>query len=267
MAQNLTRQDLVRLIRGCEPGMEYVGMLQQHGLGTYVGGMDDHWEWASKDSDHWFDVGEEELWTLYTTITGDERDEYDCTGQVYVVMQGDEYDKEPKAIFTDQATAERYKDADGSRGLLIEAFDLNPHFEELEQVWKASLLPETMDLDLFPECQAQHKVGYIRRGSDYLHTWFIATNRTEATAKANEVFRTVIRGREQGKFRYLNQKIYIPDRQFPEIKKYPYYDVASARIVMGDWGAALLPKEEALLPDGTPNPDLFILLDRHFVDR
>lgn len=81
------------------------------------------------------------------------------------------------------------------------------------------------------------------------------------------MFLSVTRDREQGKFRYLNQKIYLPDRKWPDIKKYPYYDVASGKIVMGDFGAALLPKSEALLPDGTPNPDLFILLDRHFVER
>lgn len=75
MIQDLTRTDLVRLIRGCEPGMEHIGMLQQHGLGVYVGGMDDHWEWAGKESDHWLDVSEEELWQLYTMITGDDRDD------------------------------------------------------------------------------------------------------------------------------------------------------------------------------------------------
>lgn len=76
MIQNLTRTDLVRLIRGCEPGMEHVGMLQQHGLGVYVGGMNDHWEWMDKESDHWNEVSEEELWQLYLTITNDDRDEY-----------------------------------------------------------------------------------------------------------------------------------------------------------------------------------------------
>jgi len=32
MIQNLTRTDLVRLIRGCEPGMEHVNELQRCGL-------------------------------------------------------------------------------------------------------------------------------------------------------------------------------------------------------------------------------------------
>ncbi len=266
MIQDLTRTDLVRLIRGCEPGMEHVGMLQQHGLGMYVGGMNDHWEWTDKESDHWNDVSEEELWQLYLTITNDDRDEY-APPQVYVVMQGDEYDKEPKAIFTAEAAAERYKDAEGDVELLIEPFDLNPHFEEREKVWKASLCPATMELELSPLWGDEHLIGYIRRYGDWLVAWFMATNRREATAKANEVFGTVTRGREQGKFCYLNQEIYLPDRQYPYTKKYPYYDVASGKIVMGDFGAVLIPKSEALLPDGTPNPDLFILLDRHFVER
>ena len=58
MIQDLTRTDLVRLIRGCEPGMEHVGMLQQHGLGEYIGGMNDRWEWAGEKCDHWNDVSE-----------------------------------------------------------------------------------------------------------------------------------------------------------------------------------------------------------------
>lgn len=265
MIRNLTRKDLVRLIRGCEPGMEYVNVLMRCGLGVYVGGMNDHWEWADKESDHWNDVSEEELWELYTMITGDDRDEY-APPQVYVVTDGYE-DAEVKAVFTDEATAERYKDAEGRSGWVIEAFDLNPLFEEREKLWNASLLPATMDLELHPMWEQLHLVGYIRRYGDYLYTWMVAKNRTEAMAKANEAFRTVIHGRERGKFRYLNSEIYLPDRKFPNIKKYPFYDVASGKIVLGDFGAALLPKSEALLPDGTPNPDLFILLDRHFVDK
>lgn len=261
MIQDLTRTDIVRLIRGCEPGMEHVGMLQQHGLGEYVGGMDDHWEWTDEESDHWYDVSEEELWQLYLTITNDDRDEY-APPQVYVVTDGYE-DAVVRAVFTDEATAERYKDAEGCSGWVIEPYDLNPHFEEREKVWKVSLLPETLQMELQPLWDVRHLVGYIRRYGDWLYTWLLATNRYEATAKANEVFTSVIRGREQGKFRYLNQEIYIPNRHFPEIKKYPFYEVASGKIVMGDYAAVLIPKCEALLPDGTPNPDLFILLDRH----
>ena len=268
MIQNLTRTDLMRLIRGCEPGMEHVGMLQQHGLGEYVGGMNDHWEWTDKESAHWNDVSEEELWQLYLTITNDDRDEY-APPQVYVVTDGYE-DAEVKAVFTDEATAERYKDAEGRSGWVIEPYDLNPHFEEHEKVWKASLQVTTLDMSLEPDQSlgyGNHLAGYIRRYGDYLCTWLRATDRYDASAKANEVFLSVTRGREQGKFRYLNQEIYLPVRQYPDIKKYPFYDVASGKIVMGDISAVLIPKSEALLPDGTPNPDLFILLDRHFVER
>lgn len=267
MIQDLTRTDLVRLIRGCEPGMEYVGMLQQHGLGEYVGGMNDRWEWAGEECNHWNEVSEEELWKLYITITNDDRDKY-APQQVYVVMQGDEYDKEPKAVFTDEATAERYKDAEGYVEMLIEPFDLNPHFEEREKVWKASLQVTTLEMSLEPYRSFGYEdnfVGYIQRNGDYLCTWLRATDRYDASAKANEVFLSVARGREQGKFRYLNQEIYLPVLQYPDVKKYPIYDVASGKIVVGDLGAVLAPKSEALLPDGTPNPDLFILLDRHFV--
>lgn len=265
MIQDLTRTDLVRLIRGCEPGMEHVGMLQQHGLGVYVGGMNDHWEWTDKESCHWNDVSEEELWQLYLTITNDDRDEY-APPQVYVVTDGYE-NAEVMAVFTDEATAERYKDAEGRSGWVIEPFDLNPHFEEREKVWKASLQMTTLEMSLEPDQSfdgVSHLAGYIRRYGDYLCTWLRATDRYDASAKANEVFGTVIRGRQQGKFRYLNQEIYL---QYPGIKKYPFYDVASGKIVMGDFGAVLIPQSEALLPDGTPNPDLFILLDRHFVEH
>lgn len=267
MIQNLTQKDLIRLIRGCEPGMEYINELMRCGLGVYVGGMNDHWEWADKESDHWNDVSEEELWQLYTMITGDDRDEY-APPQVYVVTDGYE-DAEVKGVFTDEATAERYKDARGRSGWVIEAFDLNPYFEEREKVWKASFQVTTLEMSLEPDQSfngENHLVGYIRRYGDWLVTWLRATYRYDASAKANEVFISVARGREQGRFRYLNSKIYLPDRNFPNIKKYPFYDVASGKIVLGDFGAALLPKSEALLPDGTPNPDLVILLDRHFVE-
>lgn len=267
MIQNLTQKDLIRLIRGCEPGMEYINELMRCGLGAYVGGMNDHWEWADKESDHWNDVSEEELWRLYTMITGDDRDKY-APPQVYVVTDGYE-DAEVKAVFTDEATAERYKDAEGRSEWVIEAFDLNPYFEELEKVWKASLQVAILEMSLEPDQSfngENHLVGYIRRYGDRLVTWLRATDRYDASAKANEVFLSVMRGRKLGRFRYLNQEIYLPDRKFPNIKNYPFYDVASGKIVLGDFGAALLPKSEALLPDGTPNPDFFILLDRHFVD-
>lgn len=268
MIQDLTRTDLVRLIRGCEPGMEHVGMLQQHGLGEYVGGMNDHWEWTDEECDHWNEVSEEDLWKLYLTITNDDRDEY-APPQVYVVTDGCE-NAVVEAVFTDEATADRYKDAEGCSEWVIEPFDLNPHFEEREQVWKAKLQDTTLEMSLEPDRTfygVSHLVGYIRRYGDYLCTWLRATDRYDASAKANEVFLSVTRGREQGKFRYLNQEIYLPDRQYPDIKKYPFYDVASGKIVMGDFGAVLIPKSEALLSDGTPNPDLFILLDRHFVEH
>ena len=263
MIQDLTRMDLVRLIRGCEPGMEHIGMLQQHGLGVYVGGMDDHWEWAGKESVRWLDVSEEDLWKLYTIITGDDRDEY-APSQVYVVTDRAE-DETVQAVFSDKATAERYKDAEGVNTWVIEAFDLNPYFVEQERVWESSLLSLTMEMELRPSRDRRDRVGYVTRHGAWLLTWFLAKNRTEAMAKANDVFRLVAQGREQGKFRYLNEKVYLPGRKFPDIKEYPFYDVASGKIVMADYAAVLLPESEALLPDGTPNPDLFILLDRHFV--
>lgn len=267
MIQDLTRTDLVRLIRGCEPGTEHVGMLQQHGLGEYVGGMNDRWEWAGEECDHWNDVSEEELWKLYLTITNDDRNEY-APSQVYVVTDGCE-DAEVRAVFTDEATAERYKDAEGRDGWVIEPYDLNPHFEEREKVWKAKLQVTTLEMSLEPEQRYGYEnefVGHIQRDGDCLCTWLRATGRYDASAKANEVFLSVARGREQGKFRYLNQEIYLPIRQHPSVKKYPIYDVASGKIVVGDLGAVLIPQSEGLLPDGTPNPDLFILLDRHFVE-
>ena len=267
MIQNLTRTDLVRLIRGREPGMEHVGMLQQHGLGEYVGGMNDRWEWSGEKCDHWNDVSEEELWQLYLTITNDDRDEY-APPQVYVVTDGYE-DASVMAVFTDEATAERYKDAVGRDGWVIEPYDLNPQFEEREKVWKAKLQVTTLEMSLEPDQSfglENLRAGYIRRYGDCLCTWLRATGRYDASAKANEVFLSVARGREQGKFRYLNQEIYLPDRLYPDIRKYPFYDVARGKIVIGDLGAVLIPKSEALLSDGTPNPDLFILLDRHFVE-
>lgn len=269
MIQDLNRQDLARLLRGCEPPLEMVDMLEEHDLGEYEGGMGDHWEWADEDDDCWQNVSEQKLWELYTVITGDDRANQDCMTQVYVLAESNCDDEvDVKAVFTDRATAERYKEANDLY-CDVEEGVLNPRFEERERLWVVWLVLSTMEMtaskpwsEVLRQC-----VGYVQRSDNGLTTWVVARNSEEAKEKAGQVMLAVTRGREQGRFRYLNQKIYLPDRKFPDIKKYPFYDVTSGRIVLGDFGAVLLPQSEALLPDGTPNPDLFILLDRHFVDN
>ena len=123
-------------------------------------------------------------------------------------------------------------------------------------------------LEPYQNCGTENLlVGYVRHSRDYLRTWLVAKNREEAKQRASEVFKSVALDRKEGGFRYMNQEIYLPDRDFPQIREYPYYDVATGKIVMGDFAAIELPTSEALLPDGTPNQDFFILLNRHYVER
>lgn len=269
MIQDLNHLDMVRLLRGCEPPLEHVNMLQELKLGEYVGGLNDRWEWTDEEDDSWRKLSERDLWQLYADITGDDRTATDCLTQVYVVADGGEDGYvDVKAVFTDEATAERYKDAKDFSCCVTEG-QLNPRFEEPDQLWYVWFVPTTMEMETM-KCWSKYEnlcVGYVQQRGDNLCTWVIAHNRDEAKEKAELLLCHVIRGREQGSFPYLNQEIYIPDREFPDIRHCPFYDVASGKIVMGDFGAVLLPTSEALLPDGSPNPDLFILLDRHFVDN
>lgn len=264
MIQNLKHIDLVRLLRGCNPDVNQKETLLKLGLGEYAGEHDKHWEWAREYCSKWGDFSEEDLWKLYENIIYENRMEAPI-GDVFVVLDSNEYDN-VRAVFTKEDMAERYRDANGRDYWPIQPLTLNPDFEEPELIWSVSLHTLSPDIHATPGMQNAKCVGYVHREGEYLRTWVKATTRPEAIAKANDVFMTVARGREKGMFRYLNTDIYIPDRVNPDIRKYPYYDVASGKIVIAKYGSVILPKSEALLPDGTPNPELFILIDDNYVN-
>lgn len=61
----LSKMDLWRLVRGTEPPtFEWIDKLEKLGLGRYVGGFGDHWEYNSALSIP-ETLSEEELWDLY----------------------------------------------------------------------------------------------------------------------------------------------------------------------------------------------------------
>lgn len=65
MTCELSKMDLWRLLRGTEPTtFEWIEKLEKLGLGRYVGGFSDHWEYNSTLSIP-ENLSEEELWELY----------------------------------------------------------------------------------------------------------------------------------------------------------------------------------------------------------
>lgn len=65
MTCELSKMDLWRLLRGTEPPTyDWIEKLEKLGLGRYVGGFSDRWEYNSTLSIP-ENLSEEELWELY----------------------------------------------------------------------------------------------------------------------------------------------------------------------------------------------------------
>ena len=75
MNYELSKMDLWRLLRGTEPPTyKWMEKLERLGLGTYIGGFSDRWQYNSI-----FDIpenlSEEEMWELYKQMR-DEAEEF-----------------------------------------------------------------------------------------------------------------------------------------------------------------------------------------------
>lgn len=65
MTCELSKMDLWRLLRGTEPPTyDWMEKLEKLGLGRYVGGFSDHWEYNNTFSIP-ENLSQEELWELY----------------------------------------------------------------------------------------------------------------------------------------------------------------------------------------------------------
>lgn len=68
MTVELGKTDIINMIRGVDPGYAEIDRLERLGLGYYVGGFDDRWEWYSPRSDAWEDFTDEELFEIYKEL-------------------------------------------------------------------------------------------------------------------------------------------------------------------------------------------------------
>lgn len=70
MEVNLSKRDIVHLLRGVEaPDYKTLFELRDMGLGEYIGGFVDNFEWNGTNSEGWNKYSEEELYKLYRKIT------------------------------------------------------------------------------------------------------------------------------------------------------------------------------------------------------
>ena len=70
MKVDLSKKDVIHLLRGVEI-YDYKTMfeIRNMGLGEYVGGFVDSFEWNNTNSESWDKYSEEELYKLYRKIT------------------------------------------------------------------------------------------------------------------------------------------------------------------------------------------------------
>ncbi len=70
MEVNLSKKDVIRLLRGTEiPDYKTMFEIRNTGLGDYIGGFVDGFEWNNTNSESWDKYSEEELFKLYKELT------------------------------------------------------------------------------------------------------------------------------------------------------------------------------------------------------
>lgn len=69
MNVELTKKDIIHLLRGVEPSFEKMGIVEDMGLGYYTGGFEDRFEWQYSNYHIWDKYSEEELYELYIKLT------------------------------------------------------------------------------------------------------------------------------------------------------------------------------------------------------
>lgn len=69
MNVELTKRDIVHLLRGVEPSIEKMRIVEDMGLGDYTGGFEDRFDWQYPNYYLWDKYSEEELYELYIKLT------------------------------------------------------------------------------------------------------------------------------------------------------------------------------------------------------
>lgn len=69
MKVELSKKDIVNLLRGVEPSHDTMKKAIDMGLGIYVGGFEDKFVWEYPNYHLWYNYSEEELFDLYLKIT------------------------------------------------------------------------------------------------------------------------------------------------------------------------------------------------------
>lgn len=68
MEVELKKEDIICLVKGCEPDYNMMGELERMELGYYTGGFEDRWEWNYSTSKCWDKYSEKELYDLYLRL-------------------------------------------------------------------------------------------------------------------------------------------------------------------------------------------------------
>lgn len=69
MNVELTKKDIINLLRGVEPSYDKMGIVEDMGLGHYIGGFNDEFDWQYPNYHLWDKYSEEELYELYLKLT------------------------------------------------------------------------------------------------------------------------------------------------------------------------------------------------------
>lgn len=68
MKVELDKRDIIHLLRGVEPSYDTMGLIEDMGLGSYIGGFKDIFDWKHTTSSCWDKYSEEELFELYLKL-------------------------------------------------------------------------------------------------------------------------------------------------------------------------------------------------------
>lgn len=68
MNVELTKRDIIHLLRGVEPSYDKMGIVKDMGLVYYTGGFVDRFEWQYPNYHLWDKYSEEELFNLYKRL-------------------------------------------------------------------------------------------------------------------------------------------------------------------------------------------------------
>ena len=70
----MSHKDIVNMLRGTDPSYDIMDRIISMGLGCYVGGQGDHFEWHYATDSRWSKYSIEALYYLYLEITHDAAD-------------------------------------------------------------------------------------------------------------------------------------------------------------------------------------------------